>query len=154
MADRLRSGTIGLDEWTRTMREQVKAQQIAAATVARGGEAQMSTSDYGRVGGSVANQFRYLNKFEEQIAAGLPLDGKFKQRVELYGEAARTTFEATNRDVLEEAGAGEEKNILGSADHCEECIALTLAGWQPIGRMPPPGRRQCGNRCKCRMIFR
>jgi hypothetical protein len=154
IAEQLRRGTITLDEWAMTMREQIKAQQLAAATVARGGAKQMSQSDYGRVGGNVANQFRFLNSFEKQIAAGLPLDGRFKARVELYSEAARTTFEATKRDVVSESGAEEERSILGIADHCEECAMLAAMGWQPIGSSPPPGQRQCGNKCKCRMQFR
>ena len=114
----------------------------------------MSPTDYGRVGGSVANQYRYLAKFEKQIANGLTLDGRFKARVELYSEAARTTFEATRRDRVTESGGEEEQNILGDAQHCSECEELSARGWQPIGEMPPPGRRICGNRCKCRMIYR
>lgn len=154
MSEDLRAGRISLSEWSRLMREEIKSQQIAAATIARGGAAQMSPTDYGRVGGAVANQYRYLNRFEKQIAKGLVLDGRFKARVDLYSEAARTTYETTKRERVEHSGGEEERNILGDAQHCEECEELTAAGWQPIGSMPPPGRRQCGNRCKCRLAFR
>jgi hypothetical protein len=154
LARQLRKGEITLDEWSEAMRTEIKAQQLAAAMVARGGAAQMTQEDYGRVGGQIANQFRYLNNFQSQIAQGLPLDGRFINRVELYSEAARTTFESTKRDVEEEAGSGEESNELGAADHCSECIELAGLGWVPIGTMPPPGRRICGNKCKCRLKFR
>lgn len=154
LARQLRKGDITLEEWSEAMRTEIKAQQLAAAMVARGGAAQMTQADFGRVGGQIASQYRYLNNFQSQIAGGLPLDGRFMNRVTLYSEGARTTFEATKRDVEEDAGSEEESNELGSADHCNECIALTLIGWVPIGTMPPPGRRECGNKCKCRMKYR
>jgi hypothetical protein len=154
LARQLRKGDITLEEWSEAMRTEIKAQQLAAAMVARGGVEQMTQDDYGRVGGQIANQYRYLNNFQSEIAGGLPLDGRFINRVQLYSEAARTTFEQTKRDVEEETGSVEESNVLGAADHCSECIGLTLDGWVPIGTMPPPGRRICGNKCKCRLKYR
>jgi hypothetical protein len=154
LANQLRKGEITLDEWSEAMRTEIKAQQLAAAAVARGGMEQMTQEDFGRVGGQIANQYRYLNNFQGEIADGLPLDGRFINRVELYSEASRTTFESTKRDVEEETGATEESNVLGAADHCDECIELTAAGWVEIGSMSPPGRRICGNKCKCRMRYR
>lgn len=154
LATQLRKGEITAQQWSLAMRQQIKAQQLASAAAARGGFAQMSPADYGRVGGQVARQYRYLNKFTKQITKGLPLDGKFMARAKLYGEAARGTYEKTARDVADESGAIEEKNILHPADHCAECMGLSAQGWQPIGSMPAPGQRQCGNNCHCTMAYR
>lgn len=154
LGEQLRAGQIGLDEWREAMRAEIKAQHLASAAAARGGFAQMSQADYGRVGGQVARQYRYLNGFVEDIKQGLPFDGTFVNRVKLYAQAPRTTYESTARSVADDSGATEERNVLGFADHCDECVGLTNDGWVEIGTMPPPGRRQCGNNCKCRMAYR
>lgn len=154
LGEDLRAGDISLEEWQVAMREQLKSQHLSSAALARGGFDQMTQADYGRVGGQVASQYRYLNNFVSEIKAGLPFDGTFTNRVKLYSEASRTTYESTARDVADEGGASEERNILGAADHCAECVALTDDGWVPIDTMPPPGRRECGNNCKCRMVYR
>lgn len=154
LGEDLRNGRIPLEDWQVAMREQLKSQHLSSAALARGGFDQMTQADYGRVGGQVASQYRYLNNFVSQIKEGLPFDGGFTNRVKLYSEAARTTYESTARDVADDGGAGEERNLLGPADHCDECLSLTDDGWVPIGTMPPPGRRECGNNCKCRMVYR
>lgn len=154
LGEDLRSGRITLEDWQVAMREQIKAQHLSSAALARGGFAQMTQADYGRVGGTVASHYRYLNNFVADIKQGAPFDGTFTNRVRLYAEASRSTYEAAAREVADDGGATEERNILGVADHCDECISLTDDGWVPIGTMPPPGRRQCGVNCRCRMTYR
>lgn len=155
LAEQMRSREIGVNEWQTGMRRNIKNVHLYSAAAARGGWAQMTPADYGRVGGQVADQFRYLDKFVGQVDKGLKLDGRFISRVELYSEASRTTYEATlTREMEEHNGMTEEKNILHPADHCQECLGLADLGWVPIGSTPPIGKRQCGNRCKCTKAFR
>ena len=52
------------------------------------------------------------------------------------------------------AGFTEERNRLGDADHCPECLQETSKSWQPINSLIPIGERICTVRCKCTMEYR
>lgn len=77
----------------------------------------------------------------------------------MYAQAGRGTRE--HFAALDAGEYREERNILGRAEHCEECLGYTAGGpspqvgpWRPRGTMKPPGQRKCRSRCKCRREFR
>lgn len=151
----LRAGDIGLPEWQQGMRQAIKDVHLYSAALARGGWANMTPEDFGRIGPRVRFHYGKLQKFAEAIEAGLVLDGRFTSRVELYLLAGKTSWEdqylRLQRDNL---GRTEEFNQLNPADHCDECVGLQARGWVPIGTTPRPGTRQCLSRCRCRMLYR
>ena len=155
LAEQLRARAISLERWQREMRALVKATHLANAAAARGGWAQLTPADLGRVGQIVRGEYAYLQRFATDIAAGRAfLDGRFLRRVELYVEAGRKTFHAIERAEMRARGFDEEKNLLGAADHCAGCLAATAAGWAPIGSLAPIGTRDCLARCRCRLVYR
>lgn len=155
LAMNLREGRIGLEEWRVGMRTHVKDVQLYSAAAARGGWAQLTPEDYGRIGGLVGEQYRYLENFTRQISGGLPLDGRFQARTEMYMQAARRTYETTfMREMVEKHEVTEQRNILHRAEHCGECEDATAMGWMPVGTLPEIGDRQCGPNCRCTMEFR
>jgi hypothetical protein len=145
---------ITLTAWYSAMRTLVKDVQLYSAALAKGGWAQMSAADFGRVGGLTARQYKYLDRFVRQIANGLILDGRFTVRVNMYMEAGRTTFMLTEREEARQAGMTEERNRTRPAEHCQQCIAETDKGWVPIGALTPIGQRTCLSHCKCYMEYR
>lgn len=150
-AEQLRGGTLTLAEWERNMRVLIKDAHIFATAGSVGGWAQLGPAEYGRIGKAVRDQYEFLYQFARDIASGKQGLGGVAARSVLYVEAARTTAEAQQRASDDDAGYDEECNLLGRADHCGECPALTALGWVPIGTLPLPGRRLCGPRCKCRI---
>lgn len=155
LAEDLRRGAIPLDAWRREIRGVVKQVHLYSAASAKGGWAQLSPADYGRIGRLVRDEYAFLERFRGEIASGKEtLDGRFLARVELYTLAGRQTYHSVERAMMAEHGQTEERSILGDADHCEGCLAEAAAGWVPIGTSTPIGQRTCGRRCKCRIAYR
>lgn len=153
LAERLRSRKISLRRWEVEMRQLVKRSHLANAAIAKGGRMQLSPADYGRVGQIVRAEYGYLAKFAKEIRRGLPLDGRFLRRVELYTEAGRITYHQVERAEMRTRGFDLEENILAVADHCDGCLDATARGRVAIGSLPPVGRRTCRSRCRCRIRY-
>lgn len=154
VSDSLRAGGISLPDWFAEMRQMVKQVQLYSAAAAKGGWAQLAPADFGRIGGLVREQYKFLANFAREIADGLPLDGRFLRRVALYGEAGRRTYHRTEDIEMEARGMNEERSVLHPADHCDDCPAEAAKGWVPIGTLIPIGERACRGGCKCTKEFR
>jgi len=153
LARSLQSGQITLQEWQLGMRDTLKDIHLASSALAKGGWAQMSQADYGRVGFRLKQQYAYLQKFAAQIEQGYILDGRFLNRIKLYAQSGRMTYHMVQRAEAAKRGMTEEKNILGPADHCSECIEETNKGWVPIGDLKLVGDRICSSNCRCSVSF-
>lgn len=147
---------VSLAEWQSVMMEQIKLSHTAAAAASRGGWAQMSQSDWGAAGRMIRDQYDYLRNFAEEIASGKQaLDGRALVRADLYGDAARGTFEQMRRRYEQQQnGMQEEIRILGEADHCPGCLEQASLGWQTIGTLDPIGAEECITRCHCTFRYR
>jgi len=154
LARQLQSGQITLQEWQLGMRDTLKSIHLASSALAKGGWAQMSQADYGRVGFRLKEQYAYLEKFARQIEKGYLLDGRFLNRVQLYAQSGRLTYHMVQRSEMLIRGMTEERNILGAADHCTECVGETERGWVPIGDLVLVGQRICMSNCRCSVDFR
>ena len=147
---------ISLAEWQSGMMEQIKLSHTAAAAASRGGWAQMTQADWGAAGQMIREQYDFLRNFANHIANGTQaLDGRALVRADLYGDAARGTFEAMRQryETLVN-GMEEEIRILGEADHCNGCLDQAALGYQPIGTLDPIGAEECLTRCHCTKRFR
>jgi hypothetical protein len=161
LSEQLQSGEIDLQEWRTGMLREIKTAHVASAAGARGGWAQMSPADYGKIGPRLKFQYERLNIFASEIQYGKqPLDGQMLRRAEMYGEAARGTAQNTALEERAEAGNTEGRRVLGVADHCRNskyasgCIELAARGWVPIAELVPIGDATCMTACKCRYLTR
>lgn len=154
----LRDGDIPLSRWQREMMDEIKDAHVNMGSLAKGGYKQMGQADWGRVGGIVRDEYEYLRGFAEQIEDGdVPLDGRAINRAGMYVDSARGTHHRIERIEMQKRGYNQEKNILGVAEHCDECVALTTRGdngWVPIDTLPEIGQRICLANCKCRVVYR
>jgi hypothetical protein len=161
LTQQLRAGSVTLAEWQLTMAQSVKDAHIAAAIAAKGGRAQMTQADWGRVGQILRQEYGYLGRLADGIADGsIPLDGRVLARAEQYGKAARETYANIWRRETQRRGADEERNVRGKRDSCEAgsdrpgCIEETARGWVSIGSLSLPGARTCLGNCGCRIETR
>jgi len=146
---------VSLAEWQLGVARQLKNAHHASAALARGGWAQMTAQDQGRLGPRVKEQYHYLANFAAQIESGQQrLDGTFLRRVTLYTQAPRGTYHDYETRGKQEQGYTECRNELGAADHCEQCVGETARGWVPIGALVPIGQRLCLSNCRCSVIYR
>lgn len=154
VTQRLRDGNVSLAGWQREMADTIRRTHGASAAMARGGWAQMTPSDWGRVGQRVRRQYEYLDRFAAQIETGaIPMDGRILSRAELYALDARSQYEADRLTMEGQLGKVRCRSIRSARDSCAGCIAAAGLGWVTLDQMPPPGSRDCGNRCRCHLEF-
>lgn len=155
LALQLQGGQISAQEWYDGMRQRLKIIHGLEASVAKGGWAQMTPSDWGAVGAITKQQYKYLNNFTLQILDGTqPLDGRFIVRAGMYADASRGTAEDMLRRQAAINGYTEERRVLGVADHCQDCVDAANQGWRPIGTLPRIGDSVCRTNCHCTFEYR
>lgn len=141
-----------VDDWRSAMAGSIRAVHTVAAVTARGGFAQMTPRDWGRVGAATRAQYAYLDNYAADLASGridIARGGALLTRSSMYADAATATFENAARDLADQAGDTQERNVLAGDNHCVECADLTDQGWVPIGTLPAPGLRLCRTNCNC-----
>lgn len=154
LAGRLEAGRLTLAEWQTAMQTELKSLHLAQAAVAAGGWPQLGPMDFGSVGHTLRDQYRYLAGFAAAIADGTqPLAG-VAARAALYADAAWATYQQGTRRAASRAGQQQELNILGDSQHCATCAAQTARGWVTIGTLIPIGQRECQVHCRCSLNFR
>jgi len=157
LATALRTGNIDLISWEVAMRREIKNVSLYSAAAAKGGWAQMSDADYGRVGQYVRGQYQYLRGFAQDVQAGRQLlDGRLNARAHLYTQAGRPLYHRIEIAEQDLRGSTEKRNKRHRGDSCAGCVAATAAGWHPIKsrEVPEIGARDCRTRCKCEWEFR
>lgn len=154
LANELRDGKVTLRDWQRRTAVELKSMHLYSAAAAKGGWAQLTQADFGRVGAALREQYKYLQGFADQLSDGLALDGRFLRRAQMYAEAARATYELTAQQVALDAGYAEERNVLHPADHCNGCLDASAIGWVSIGTLVPVGQRECLTGCRCTLRYR
>jgi len=150
----LQTGGTTIEEWQLGMRDSLKSIHLASGALPQGGWSHLSQSDYGRIGVRIKEQYKFLGRFAKQIEEGLPLDGRFFNRVKLYAQSGRATYHALEREEQAKRGKEEERNILGGRDHCVECVGQAKLGWVPIGTLILVGQRICKSNCRCHAEYR
>jgi hypothetical protein len=154
LTNRLRERAIGPREWARGMRGVIRDVQLYSAASAKGGWAQLTPQDYGRIGARVREQLAFLNRFAAEIKSGKqPMDGRAMARAKLYAQAGRRIHHDIERDEMAARGYRFEENVLAPADHCAGCLAATARGIVPIGTLPAIGTRDCGPNDRCHFRY-
>jgi hypothetical protein len=156
MGQQLAKGQVEIADFHVAMRTEVKSAVLNNAAAAKGGFAQLTQSDYGRIGNEVKRHYIALDRFVGDLYGGIvqPNTKGFLARIQLYFNTARTFFYKLDREAQEAAGKTEERNRLHPAEHCGECQAMTDMGWVPIGTLVPIGERECVGNDRCDMEYR
>jgi hypothetical protein len=157
LSQRLVDGNISLADWQTGMMQEIKAAHVAATASASGGWAQVDQAGWGEAGRLIRDQYDYLRNFARQIASGeQPLDGRVLVRSDLYGDAARGTYEEIRQRRMVTDGYEEERRVLEANDgnNCDGCLEQAAQGWQPIGTLDPIGAEECIVRCRCHFAYR
>lgn len=149
-------GQINVPDWQGQMREQIKLETVRQYLAGKGGIDQMTQADWGSIGGMCADQYRYLDGFAQEIAAGTLTEGQIRARSAMYIRSSREAYERAKERTLAGKGIEEERWVLGIAEHCEDCVNFSLQGWQPLGAFPYPGEGEtiCLTNCQCHKVYR
>lgn len=157
LGERLLSGDVSTDEWYMQMTSLIKSTHLIGAAMERGGWANMTFSDFGRVGRIVRDERVHLDNFKAQLDAGQFYDGRALVRMALYIQAGRGTFYQFADLTAAAATFTEEARQLDPfARHCDCCIGESefYRGWLPIGAGVPIGGCSCASNCRCSKKYR
>lgn len=155
LTQNLTDGTIALGLWQAQMMTQIKQVHVVALAVAHGGWNQLDQSDFGWVGSQIKPQYQWLTRFSVEISVGSQkLDGSALARAQMYAQAARSTHREAQRRIAARRAVGEERRVLGRADHCKTCLQQAALGWQPFGTLKRIGDSECRTNCRCTWEFR
>ena len=156
LSEKLRAREIDVREWQAGMSRIVKRAQIQSAASAVGGVQQMSPALYGAAGAKIKEQYRYLQRFADELAAGLPRDGRMLMRAGMYADAGRATYHTFERRRMQQRGFDEKRNRRFPGDSCPGCVEAEDAGWVAIDsrEVPEIGGRECRTNCRCRWSYR
>ena len=150
LAEALRGRQVSLADWEVGMRRVVKNTHLNAIALERGGWANLTPSDFGRVGQIVREQYGYLKGFAADIASGKQrLDGTLGVRAKLYTQAGRESFYRSKQANLA-PGIDMVRSIKHARDSCRECEYLN-GKWFRVGdpEYKLPGQRICTKNCRC-----
>jgi hypothetical protein len=152
---------ISPDDFRSAMRREIKDEYIRQYLLGRGGIEQMTAADWGSIGGSLAEQYKWLEGFYQQVAAGELSEAQVRSRTRMYINSAREAYERAQERVAENAGYDEVRWVLDPAvESCDDCIAFGAMGWQLIaddpygGCIPGSGCTQCLTNCACHRDYR
>ena len=156
LTDQFRQGLIDGRTWQIQIMQNIKQVHLVSGAMEKGGWAQLSQSDFGRIGFLIKREYSWFNNLIKQLESGeQKLNGTLNNRVRLYMQAGRSTFHVLEREDEAIRGKTEERRILHARDHCPDCIKYAFMGWQPLGTLPVPGEKSvCRANCRCTMEFR
>ncbi len=146
------AGKVSLAGWEKGLRSAMLAADAAAVhLIHRGAPLGPEQEKAFRKAANV--QAGYLKAFKEDLAGGQLLLGKQAvARAGLYGAA---TWSVAGRVEREANGyTGEERRVLGPADHCNGCLSEASKGWVPSGSLRGIGECECRGRCACHFEYR
>jgi uncharacterized protein YnzC (UPF0291/DUF896 family) len=67
LASQVSTGILTPEQWREEMREELKREYIRQYLLGRGGRDQMSSVDWGSIGGSLVEQYRWLDRFADEV---------------------------------------------------------------------------------------
>lgn len=143
---------ISVATWEQETASALKTLHIQSYVLGKGGMRQMDDNDYRNISDKLRFQFQKLRGFSQDIInEGMSL-AQFQARLELYTNAARSSYENGRR-----AAHGDnwlERRILGGTNNCDPCLSYTAKGWQTRGMLPGIGDAcDCMSRCNCGFEF-
>lgn len=140
LAEMVADQRLNVADWQRAMKDVVKHEHIAKYVAGRGGLESMTQADWGRIGGVLGKQYRYLAGFAQEIADGTLSEAQIRARAAMYVRSSRDSFERAKAAAM---GAPELPAYPG--DGTTECLCiisgesrvLTPGGWVPIINVRP-----------------
>ena len=100
----------------------------------------MTQSDWGRVGGLLSNQYRYLDNFAQEIANGTLTEAQIGARSGLYVDSATQAFErakAASRFLVLPNYPGDGTSLCMANDKCTWVIQEFDNRWEAYWTLSP-----------------
>lgn len=152
----LSQGLIDLGAWERQFASLIKSVHLAQFILGKGGVKNTYPADFLKIARILKDEYRYLDGFAKDLAAGRLSYAQAVARAKLYLAKSRLSY-WTGQQLAQQRGPmpSEMRRHLAPVEHCQECVIYSLAGWSPIGTLPLPTQDcSCRSNCKCTVEYR
>lgn len=152
----LAAGRIDAKAFEQRMRDDIRRIHVEGRVLGVGGREMATSSDYGKTGNAIKQEYRYLSSFVQDIEDGRHTPAGIEARASKYaGANAIQQFEAGRLGVMTEAGYTQARRVaVGDAGTCDTCRTHAAAGWVALDEVAPIGDDQCQSNCRCVIEFR
>lgn len=143
----LYAGRIDLDEWENAAAGVLKDLHLSASTYARGGVVDMGQREFGRVGGALADEYRFLHGFAGDIQDGKLTEAQALARIDQYGKAGQQAYWREYSQMRNEVWW-----VLQPGESCGDCMSLAAGSPYKPGQLkqfPGSGATACRGNCNC-----
>jgi hypothetical protein len=156
ITDSLIAGVLPLGDWQRRFAQLLKELHLGQYILGRGGAAQVYPADFLTVARTLKDEYRYLDGFARDIAAGKLSEAQLRARARLYLNKTTTSYWQGDGAAQQRATQPMEmRRVLSPVENCPDCLTYASAGWVPVGLLPMPGVNcQCGANCRCSVEYR
>ncbi len=148
LTQQLYAQSITLEQWQIAVASELKDAHLAQSMFAVGGKGNMTAVEYGRVGGTLADEYRFLAGFADDIAAGRVSEAQALARIRQYGKATQQSYWRE----WSLTRPGEINWTLHPAEHCGDCVELAAGSpytQETLTTFPGAGDTQCRGGCNC-----
>ena len=126
-------GQLSRTDFEARMREQIKLAYIRQGVLGRGGRDQMDQAAWGSIGGQIAKQYVWLQRFSAELAAGKLTEGQAVVRARMYIRSSRQAYErgvarAHDLDLPQYPGDGQTRCRTNCQCHWELIEVTNEAG--------------------------
>ncbi len=150
LARQLQNNEISTPTFFRECALILKQAHLLAASIGRGGKAQMTARTWGIAGAELKRQYKYLNRFERLTTNGKLVAAQILRRIGLYSSSVRRAYFIQLVDEQKQRKELFALRSLDAAESCLDCIRYASWGWHPIAELVPPTEKcACGQFCKC-----
>lgn len=163
--DALGRGDISIQRWRMDFRRELRKAYTAEYLYGKGGVGAMTAADRGRLGGMLAEQYKWMDKFAAEMAQGNLSPVQVKARMGMYFSSSRESYERSRTAswgmprlpaypgdgstqcrvncqcswrIAESETAWEAVWELGAAEHCPDCLQRAER-WAPLIIPKPMG---------------
>jgi hypothetical protein len=148
--------------WYLASARQLQRLHVQFAALGAGGVNSLTARDYAAIDRSIRGELQRLLTFGIAITGKTLSEAQIGARVDMYiGTARKQYWARLSKPRAKESEVVIERRRLGNADHCDWCLYLAKAGWQPVDTVPIPGESndtwdagQCLSACHCEIETR
>ncbi len=145
-AEMVADGRLTTADWQTWMRAEIKREYIRQYILGKGGLSTMNNKDWSSIGGMLREQYKYLDKFAAEVAAGGLAQGEIAARSRMYLNSStesfwRATERATGMPPLP-CYPGDGSSLCLTNDRCYWDIkpigkAGSVTGWRCFWKLTP-----------------
>ena len=151
LTNQLYDGSITVQQWQLSVASELKDAHLAQAMFGAGGRRNMTSVEFGRVGGTLRSEYGFLDGFAQDIANGNQSRAQSLARIRQYGRASQQSYWQEHRQSISNRN-NLVSWVLGIAEHCPDCSALADSSPHnplELSIVPGSGGTRCRGNCNC-----